>query len=221
MTLIPGRATERQLTPPSLSSHPLNDPRRERFCLELLIDDNQTQAAIRAGYSKRAAHVTASRLLKDAKVAARITYLRAARNQRVSDDGDAVLRAARASALFDLRKAASWGGGAGFVLKPSEELDDQTAAGIHGIEETVTELRRPDGTVEIRRKSKLLTDKTRNREIVLRAEEAIPATGQGGPLINIQLLIGPGVQLPKQDGVGRLMPGGVMVLTKEAEAIES
>lgn len=38
------------------------------FALEYLKDFNGTQAAIRAGYAKKSAHVTASRLLKKAKV---------------------------------------------------------------------------------------------------------------------------------------------------------
>lgn len=39
-----------------------------RFCLEYLMDGNQTQAAIRAGYSKKTAYSQGNRLLKDAEV---------------------------------------------------------------------------------------------------------------------------------------------------------
>lgn len=45
------------------------NPQQERFAQEYLIDLNITQAAIRAGYSKRTAHVQGSRLLIHAKVA--------------------------------------------------------------------------------------------------------------------------------------------------------
>ncbi|RXG18724.1 phage terminase small subunit [Leeuwenhoekiella aestuarii] len=38
-------------------------PRQKRFCEEYVIDLNQTQAAIRAGYAKRSAKEQASRLL--------------------------------------------------------------------------------------------------------------------------------------------------------------
>lgn len=44
------------------------NPREELFCIEYLVDCNGTQAAIRAGYPKPGAHVTASRLLKRPKI---------------------------------------------------------------------------------------------------------------------------------------------------------
>lgn len=45
-------------------------PRERKFVWEYETDWNGTQAAIRAGYSEKSASVTASRLLKNAKVAA-------------------------------------------------------------------------------------------------------------------------------------------------------
>lgn len=47
--------------------------RQEAFCREYLIDFNGTQAAVRAGYAKSGAHVTASRLLSNTKV---VEYLK-------------------------------------------------------------------------------------------------------------------------------------------------
>ena len=47
-------------------------PNRDLFVAEYLRDRNATQAAIRCGYSVRAAPVTGHRLLKDAKIAAEI-----------------------------------------------------------------------------------------------------------------------------------------------------
>ena len=44
--------------------------REERFAREYVIDLNGQEAAKRAGYAPRAAHVTAARLLKKAKVQA-------------------------------------------------------------------------------------------------------------------------------------------------------
>ena len=56
---------------------PYNDitPRQWRFVEEYLIDLNGTQAATRAGYAPESAHVTSSRLLKNANVAADIERL--------------------------------------------------------------------------------------------------------------------------------------------------
>jgi phage terminase small subunit len=50
--------------------------RAKRFCQEYMNDSNGTQAAIRAGYSAKSAHVSASRLLCRDKVKARIAELR-------------------------------------------------------------------------------------------------------------------------------------------------
>ena len=48
-------------------------PKQARFIEEYLVDLNAKQAAIRAGYSVKSAHVEGSRLLINAKVAAAIT----------------------------------------------------------------------------------------------------------------------------------------------------
>lgn len=46
------------------------NPRKQRFCDEYLISYNATQAAIKAGYSEKAAGAQGSRLLKDVNVRA-------------------------------------------------------------------------------------------------------------------------------------------------------
>ena len=46
--------------------------RHETFCREYIIDLNGTRAAIAAGYAKKGAHVTASRMLSNPKVQARL-----------------------------------------------------------------------------------------------------------------------------------------------------
>lgn len=53
-------------------------PRQQRFVEEYLIDNNGAQAAIRAGYSAKAAKEQAARLLTDANVSAAIKSRRAA-----------------------------------------------------------------------------------------------------------------------------------------------
>ena len=55
---------------------PLIDSRREQFCLEYVQAQPAQQAAIKAGYAKSGAHVTAGRLLKNATVLARIQELK-------------------------------------------------------------------------------------------------------------------------------------------------
>lgn len=49
--------------------------KQEKFALEFVKDFNRTQAAIRAGYSKKTAYSQGSRLLKDAEIRARVSEL--------------------------------------------------------------------------------------------------------------------------------------------------
>lgn len=51
-----------------MSSNTAPNLRKRRFAREYIKDLNGTEAAIRAGYAKKGAHVTASRLLSDPKV---------------------------------------------------------------------------------------------------------------------------------------------------------
>lgn len=50
--------------------------RARRFVSEYLVDGNGAGAAVRAGYGRRSAHVTASRLLRNAKVQALLAEAR-------------------------------------------------------------------------------------------------------------------------------------------------
>ena len=72
-------------------------PRQEKFCVEYLIDLNATQAAIRAGYSKKTAEALASRLLRNVNIRGRIKELQ----DKVFEDG----MMSAAEALWRLSKA--------------------------------------------------------------------------------------------------------------------
>ncbi len=65
--------------------------KQEQFCREYLIDLNAKQAAIRTGYSAKTAEVQGSRLLSNAKVASRISELKAQRVERTEITADYVL----------------------------------------------------------------------------------------------------------------------------------
>ena len=67
-------------------------PKQQTFCDEYLIDLNATRAAIRAGYSDKAATVTSSKLLTNAKVQAVIQAATRARSERTQITADDVLR---------------------------------------------------------------------------------------------------------------------------------
>lgn len=51
-------------------------PRQEKFCIEYLIDLNATQAAIRAGYSKKTADRIANQNLRKLEIQSRIKKMR-------------------------------------------------------------------------------------------------------------------------------------------------
>jgi phage terminase small subunit len=67
------------------------ESRRAKFALEYLIDYNGTQAAIRAGYSKKSARSQASRLLTDRNVLAAIAEGLAQQIDRTKLTADTVL----------------------------------------------------------------------------------------------------------------------------------
>ena len=56
-------------------SKPLKNAKYERFCQEYIVDNNATQAAIKAKYSKKTAGVRASQLLRILIIKNRIAYL--------------------------------------------------------------------------------------------------------------------------------------------------
>lgn len=66
-------------------------PKQEQFCKEYLVDLNATQAAIRAGYSKRTAKSQGQRLLTKVDIQKEIQSLMDKRSKRVEIDADWVL----------------------------------------------------------------------------------------------------------------------------------
>ncbi|NQT73564.1 MAG: terminase small subunit [Chloroflexi bacterium] len=70
-----------------MNEHNLTD-RQERFCQEYIIDNNATQAYIRAGYAVNGATVNASRLLAKDNVQERIQELREAKRKLYSADAE-------------------------------------------------------------------------------------------------------------------------------------
>lgn len=83
----------------------LADRRRARFVALLLADPEMsaTKAAEGAGYSKRSAHVTGSRLLSDVKVRAALADAQAKRVERTHFDQDRVLEEIAVLAFSDVR----------------------------------------------------------------------------------------------------------------------
>ena len=66
-------------------------PKEERFCLEYIVDYNQTQAAIRAGYAEKSAAKTGCKLMKDPRILARIRQLQKEQAERLCLSSDLVV----------------------------------------------------------------------------------------------------------------------------------
>ncbi|WP_428661778.1 terminase small subunit [Reyranella sp.] len=114
--------------------------KQERFCHEYVKDFHAKSAALRAGYRSGHIYETASRLLKDARVRARIAELR-----------DAMARQAKAEAEVQSHAEANWVLAqlvriahadprkffhADGTRKKVHELDDEEAAALAGFEPT-------------------------------------------------------------------------------------
>jgi phage terminase small subunit len=84
-------------------------PKQQRFVNEYLIDLNATQAAARAGYSKKTANEQGSRLLANVSVSTAITQRMNERSGRLEITQDMVLRELAKIGFSDIRKVVRWG----------------------------------------------------------------------------------------------------------------
>lgn len=129
-------------------------PRQRRFVEEYLVDLNATQAAIRAGYSRRTAVKIGSENLIKPDIAREIQRAMDERSARTGVTAERVLQELARVAFLDIRKAFNADGS----MKPLDQLDDETAAAIAGLE--VSEELDEDGEVVRARLKKLkLSDK--------------------------------------------------------------
>lgn len=134
--------------------------RLELFVAEYLTDLNATRAAIAAGYSSKTAGQQGSRLLKNVKVVAEIAAKTKTRIARLGVTAGNVLQELARLAFFDPRKLFNPDG----TAKQITELDDETAAGVAGLD--VHEIMR-DGAGDCTRiliKKYKLVDKGQNLE---------------------------------------------------------
>jgi hypothetical protein len=67
-------------------------PKQKKFCEEILVDDNATQAASRAGYSKKSAYSTGHDNLKNIEIQRYISELKEARSLRNQVTADRILQ---------------------------------------------------------------------------------------------------------------------------------
>jgi phage terminase small subunit len=105
-------------------------PKQASFVQEYLIDKNATQAAIRAGYSKKTANEQGARLFANVSVRASIDAALSDIAERTGITAERVLRERARLAFFDVRKLFDKDG---FPI-PLHQMDEDTAAAIVGVD---------------------------------------------------------------------------------------
>ena len=104
--------------------------KQKAFATEYVIDYNATQAAIRAGYSKKTAYSMGQRLLKNVEVKKMIQELEEAASERTSITKDMVLKELAKIAFVDPRKLVDEEG----RLKDIRFLDPDTATALSSVD---------------------------------------------------------------------------------------
>ena len=111
--------------------------KQRRFCKEYVIDLNGTQAAIRAGYSKKTAGSQSFDLLKKPEIQAKIKQLEKTVAERLGITHESVLKELKKLAFSDMRKLTKWGEN-GVTLIDSSQIDDDSAACVAEVSQTIT-----------------------------------------------------------------------------------
>lgn len=112
-------------------------PKQELFINEYLIDLNATQAAIRAGYSEKTAQEIGAENLSKPMIQAAIQKAQAKTAKKLEITRDMIADEYRKLAFSDMRKFSKWTPD-GVTLIDSKELDDDSAACVAEVSQTVT-----------------------------------------------------------------------------------
>ena len=109
-------------------------PKQKRFIEEYLVDLNASQAAIRAGYSKKTAYSIGQQNLKKLEIQNAITAAREMLSQRTEITQDWVLKTLAAIATVPLTELCEWNA-SGIALKDSKDMPAEAIASIKKITE--------------------------------------------------------------------------------------
>ncbi len=131
-------------------------PKQAAFVQEYLVDLNATQAAIRAGYSKRTARAIGAENLTKPDIAVAIATAKIERSKRTEITADRVLEELARVGFADVRDLFEWDEErAAFV--PSAQLTEEQAAAVASVKAETTRTTAQDGRVETRIKLELKT----------------------------------------------------------------
>jgi phage terminase small subunit len=137
------------------------NPKQRRFVAEYLIDLNATQAAIRAGYSKKNADVTGPRLLGNVGIAAAVAAGTSKQLATAELTAARVLEEIRRLAFIDMRGFFDANGN----MKAVNELSPEQGSALAGLEVIIKNAEAGDGVTDRVHKFKVW-DKTRSLEML-------------------------------------------------------
>ncbi|HUU16524.1 MAG TPA: terminase small subunit [Sedimentisphaerales bacterium] len=112
--------------------------KQERFCQEYIIDLNATQAAIRAGYSKKTARIKGCQLLTKVNIQNKIQKLKAERSDRVQIEADSVVKELAIVAFSNIRDYLTVDEDGDVFLKGFDKIDAEKLAAIESIKTNTT-----------------------------------------------------------------------------------
>jgi phage terminase small subunit len=165
-------------------------PKQRRFVEEYLVDLNATQAYLRAGYKAKTnnvAGVEAHKLLKNPKVKAAVAAAMEARSARTQVTADRVVQELAKLGFSKMTSFARWGPD-GIILRDSEQLSEEDAACVAGLEQTtivVGEMEKTTLKFKLHDKKGALTELGRHLGIFIDKTEV---TGKDGGPITLQNL---------------------------------
>lgn len=172
--------------------------KQEAFAREYAIDRNGKQAAIRAGYSPRSAEVTASKLLRNPKVAAMVAELDQRHAATAEISAEETVRELARIGTASITDAMRWDD-EGARLIPSDQLNPAVAAAIAEVTDEVTYVggSEEDGVI-LKRKRKI---------------KMHPKTPALVKLAEIHKLLGP---LARDQDAADDIPGVIVVPSRES-----
>lgn len=165
------------------------NPKQRRFVEEYLVDLNATQAAIRAGYSRKTARAQGSRLLTNAVIESAIQAGREALSRSTNITAERVLQELARIGFADIRNIFDVNGA---LLSPSDMPDD-IARAVSSVE--VVTVSKGEGMVEHVAKVRLadkraaLVDLGKHLGLFV-AKHEVSGLG-GGPVVFRRIVVDP------------------------------
>lgn len=126
--------------------------RQALFVAEYLVDLNATEAAIRAGYSRKTAYSIGQENLKKPEIAEAVKLGTAKQLEKVGLTAEMVKERLRQIGFQDIRKLFDSDGN----LKPLHTLDDEAAVMVAGVEVVKKNVAAGDGVVDTVHKVKVV-----------------------------------------------------------------